>query len=74
MVTSRHSPRCAGSGKLVEDKGPGTIVDCPGCGRPVRLMKAAFMHGSRVPSHGTVVTRNTKAADLRMSHMRELGL
>lgn len=73
MTTSRHSPRCAGSGRLPDDMGPGKITDCPACGRPVRLMKS-FTGGGRVPSHGTVVTRNTQRADERMRHLQALGL
>lgn len=72
MVTSRQSPRCAGSGQLSEER-PRKIIDCPTCGRPVRLQVSAVGE-SRVPSHGTVQTRNTKAADDRMRMLREMGL
>lgn len=73
MTTSRKSPRCSGSGRIPDDMGPGKITDCPVCGRPVRLIKS-FTGGGRVPSHGTVITRNTKKADERMNFLREVGL
>lgn len=70
-TTSRKSPRCPNSGTVVDyDTG---IIDCT-CGRPVRAMQVGLTTSHKViPSHGTVRTRNTDAADDRLRQMRELA-
>ncbi len=72
-MTARTSPRCPSSGYIAIHDAPGTILNCGGCGRPVRLMRSKTEGCGRIPPHGSVRTRMTDHHDdlLRSQQDRE---
>lgn len=74
-ATARKSPRCPGSNDSVAYAKMGHIVDCPKCARPMRAMRAGYsISYARIPSHGTVETVATRAADERARFLRDRGM
>lgn len=64
--TSRESARCPGSGCVIAKPEHTDVVECPPCGRLVRIRTQP----GRIPSHGTTVTKGSEAHQERLRFAR----